>query len=448
MKLVIQMWPLDRLHPYSRKLRRNDDAVKRMAASITEFGFRIPVLVTSAGELIDGDLRVKAAALLGLTEVPVIVCDDLNEEQVRALRLIVNRSATWAAWDPDAVAQEIADLQQTGFDLNLTGFDGREVERMLAGLRDPLGTDDVEQPPPVPASRRGDLWLLEAHRVLCGDATAASDVERLCGSTVPSIMVTDPPYGVAYDPRWRERAGLGEQRQTGVVQNDDRADWAEAYRLYSGDVVYCWHAGLYAAVVAHGLEQSGFRIYSQIIWVKQHFALSRGHYHWQHEPCWYAVRNGKPARWCGDRKQSTVWEVSNLNPFGGAAAGEDDEATGHGTQKPVELMRRPILNHTEPGETVYDPFLGSGATLVAAETTNRNCYGLEINPAYVDLIVTRWQKLTGQQALLEGDGRSFDVIAQQRRSISDAVSIAETDDERQIDSVETRFQIAGESISL
>jgi DNA modification methylase len=193
-------------------------------------------------------------------------------------------------------------------------------------------------------------------------------------------------------------------------------DWAEAFRLFRGGVAYVWHAGLYAGEVAASLESCGFAIRSQIIWAKQHFALSRGHYHWQHEPCWYAVRQGGSGRWTGDRKQSTLWEVSNLNPFGGDGA---DTVTGHGTQKPVELMRRPMLNHTEPGELVYDPFLGSGTTLIAAEETGRVCYGIEIDPAYVDAIVLRWQKLTGRQAIREADERLFSELREQGRADQD-----------------------------
>jgi DNA modification methylase len=191
-------------------------------------------------------------------------------------------------------------------------------------------------------------------------------------------------------------------------------DWRETYELFLGDVAYVWHAGLYAGEVAASLKNAGFDPRSQIIWAKQHFALSRGDYHWQHEPCWYAVRHGRQAHWCGDRKQSTLWEVANLNPFGGGNAGET--ATGHGTQKPLELMRRPMLNHTGRGEIVYDPFLGSGSTLVAAEDAGRICYGIEIDPPYVDVIVLRWQMLTGKAAILEADGRTFDQIRTERCS--------------------------------
>jgi hypothetical protein len=161
--------------------------------------------------------------------------------------------------------------------------------------------EEILEPSATPVSRLGDLWCCGSHRVLCGDATSSQDVERLFGSLRPELMLTDPPYGVQYDPEWRERAGLGRQRQTGAVANDDRADWSLAYQLFPGDVGYVWHAGVHAAEVADGLTSAGLRIRAQIIWAKQHFALSRGDYHWQHEPCWYAVREGKSSNWCGDR---------------------------------------------------------------------------------------------------------------------------------------------------
>jgi DNA modification methylase len=259
------------------------------------------------------------------------------------------------------------------------------------------------------------------HRIICGDATDAANVQRVLQSAAPVLMATDPPYGVSYDPEWREQAGLGAPRQVGRVQNDDRVDWSEAFALFPGDVAYVWHAGLYAGEVASSLRICGFEIRAQIIWAKQHFALSRGHYHWQHEPCWYAIRQGASSQWKGDRKQSTLWEVANLNPFGGASA---DTITGHGTQKPVELMRRAILNHTEPGQPVYDPFLGSGTTLIAAEETGRVCYGVELDPSYVDAIVQRWQKLTGREAIRESDGRSFTQLHKESRAEEVSVDAA------------------------
>lgn len=419
--MQIEFWPVSKLIPYFRNPRINDHAVERMVASITEFGFKIPILARGSGEVVDGHLRLKAAHKMGMTEVPIVLCDEWSEVQVKAFRLMANQSATWAEWDLELVAQEIAGLKSLDFNLDLTGFNPGEIDDFLFRDPDDLPEKDVIDIPGEPITRRGDLWICGSHRVLAGDATSAEDVARLVGSATPSLMVTDPPYGVDYDPCWRERAGLGKQRQTGTVTNDDRVDWTSAYGLFQGDVCYVWHAGTHAAEVARGLEAAGFQIRAQIIWAKQHFALSRGDYHWQHEPCWYAVRSGKRSNWCGDRTQSTLWEVANLNPFGRT---EQEEATGHGTQKPVELMRRPILNHTGRGEIVFDPFLGSGTTLIAAEMTERACFGLDIDPHYVDLIVKRWENLAAQQAKLEGDGRTFREIAAERCPIVEEVQDA------------------------
>jgi DNA modification methylase len=219
-------------------------------------------------------------------------------------------------------------------------------------------------------------------------------------------MITDPPYGVGYNPSWRARnkRGWGKLAR-GEVLNDDRADWREAYALFPGDVAYIWHAALYGGIVAESLAASGFQPRTQIVWVKQHFTLSRGDYHWKHETCWYAVREGKSSHWGGDRTQTTVWEIANNNPFGNR---QHEQTWGHGTQKPIDCMRRPIINNSRPGQTVYDPFLGSGTSLIAAEMTGRVCCGLELSPAYVDVIVRRWQAFTGRTARHQTTGQSFD----------------------------------------
>src|ERR1039457_2924351 len=205
-KLQIQLWPIDRLVFYVRNPRRNDAAVDRMCASIGEFGFKIPCLVRSDGELVDGELRLKAARKLGLTEVPVILCDEWTPTQVKAFRLLVNRSATWAEWDEELLALEMQEIQVVSFDVNLTGFDVPELEKYLT-----VPTDSGEITPPLPSvavSRVGDLWLLGNHRVLCGDATSSEAVVRLLQGENPAVMVTDPPYGVELDSEWRDRAGL------------------------------------------------------------------------------------------------------------------------------------------------------------------------------------------------------------------------------------------------
>ncbi|HUI76591.1 MAG TPA: DNA methyltransferase [Bryobacteraceae bacterium] len=400
----IQFWPIERLVFYARNPRKNDAAVDRMCSSIREFGFKCPVLARSDGTVVDGHLRIKAARQLGswpggdTTAIPVILCDEWTPAHVKAFRLLVNRSGTWADWDLELLGPELADLKDLAYDVSLTGFDAREIDALLAS---PDGDEKANATPPLPevaVTQPEDLWCCGPHRVLCSDATQESATSRLFARTVPFLMVTDQPYGVSVDPTWREEAGLNPRTvQGGKVANDDRVDWSQAWQLFPGDVAYVWHAGIYAGEVAASLFGSGFQIRAQIIWRKQHFVISRGAYHWQHEPCWYAVRKGSSAHWRGDRTQSTVWDVSNLGSFGGDRS---EEKTGHGTQKPVELMRCPILNHTERGDAVYDPFLGSGTCMAAAELTGRLCYGMDIDPRYVDVAVLRWQALTGKEATL------------------------------------------------
>ncbi len=219
----------------------------------------------------------------------------------------------------------------------------------------------------------------------------------------------DPPYGVAYDPAWRARAGVNRnKRKLGKVDNDHRADWREAWALFPGDVAYVWHAGRFASVVAASLEACQFTLRAQIIWGKDRFALSRGDYHWQHEPCWYAVRSGAKGHWSGGRSQSTLWTIP----------ARDDQGHGHGTQKPVECMRRPIENNSSPGQAVYDPFVGSGTTIIAAEMTGRVCHAIELDPPYVDVAVKRWQDFTGETAKHGTSGQSFNEFASGARSVA------------------------------
>ena len=219
------------------------------------------------------------------------------------------------------------------------------------------------------------------------------------------LMVTDPPYGVNYDPGWRNQRALSNSSRTGKVSNDGQADWEAAWKLFSGNIAYVWHAALQTPTVASSLLRQGFTIRAQIIWAKERLVIGRGDYHWQHEPCWYAVRS--KGHWTGDRKQTTLWTI----PSGG-----QDTETTHGTQKPVECMRRPMLNNSKSGEAIYDPFLGSGTALIAAEATGRVCLALEIDPRYVDVSVRRWQAFTGKPAILQSDNRPFDEVVAARLS--------------------------------
>lgn len=385
--------------------------MKKVGASIRAYGFRQPVVVDRDEVIIIGHLRRAAARKEGFAEIPVHVANDLTPAQVRGLRLMDNRSHEEADWDFDLLGTELKELRALDFDLNLTGFDDREIDDFLS---DPDLDDRANNVPELPAHAvtvPGDLWICGKHRVLCGDSTVSEAVSRACGRTKPFLMATDPPYGVSYSPEWRIEHDGGGRHALGKVANDDQVDWTAALKLFVGDVAYVWHAGVHAGEVAESLHTIGFQIRAQIIWSKQHFVFGRGNYHWGHEPCWYAVRKGKQSNWCGDRTQSTVWEVKNLNPHGG---NKDEKQTGHSTQKPVELMRRPILNHTKRGGAVYDPFLGSGTTLIAAEMTGRACCGIEIDPKYCDVICQRFMDFSGKQATLESDGRTFEQVKAER----------------------------------
>jgi DNA modification methylase len=314
-------------------------------------------------------------------------------------------------WDEAMLRDEIAGLLAEDFDLSLLGISDDELDALLQdpdalGADGPVeGEDDVPELPLTPVSVPGDVWQLGTHRLICGDSTSADVVGRLLGDVKPQLMVTDPPYGVEYDPSWRNQAGAAKTKRTGKVLNDDRADWREAWSLFPGDVAYVWHGALHAATVAESLTVTGFNIRSQIIWAKDRLVLSRGDYHWQHEPCWYAVRAKGKGHWAGDRKQTTLWQIANK---------DQDADTVHGTQKPVECMRRPILNNSNPGQAVYEPFMGSGTTLIAAETTGRVCFGVELNPAYVDVAIERWQQFTGRDAVLVETGEPFSALKAKR----------------------------------
>jgi DNA modification methylase len=406
-RMEIVYKPISWFKEYSRNPRKNDGAVDRMCASILQFGFAVPMLCRSTGEIIDGHLRLKGARKLGTAELPTILCDHWTEGQVKAFRLMVNRSVEWAEWDDDLVGLELLDLKSLDFDLGLTGFDEQELAQRLAAQEATDGLCDEDQVPPAPQtpiSKAGDLWLLGRHRLLCADSTNPQAVCRLLGSVKPMLMVTDQPYGVEYDPEWRKRAGVNNSNRMGKVRNDDRADWREAWALFPGDVAYVWHGALHASTVADSLAACGFEIRSQIVWAKPSLVMGRGHYHWQHEPCWYAIRG--TGHWSGDRKQSTLWHIENRN---------QDAETIHSTQKPVECMRRAIVNNSSPGQTVYEPFCGSGTTIIACEKEARIAFAIELEPAYIDVALTRWQNFTGKQATLDRDGRAFDAIAEERR---------------------------------
>lgn len=408
----VTLRPIAELKDAARNARKHSEKqIDQLRGLLRDYGWTMPVLVDEEGRLIAGHGRVEAARREGIAEVPVAVAAGWTETQRRAYALADNKVALNSTWDEAALGLELGELSGLGVDLGTLGFEDSEIAAVSGtgghtGLIDP---DEAPQPAADPISTRGDLWALGRHRLLCGNSTNPDDVKRVLGDVAPHLMVTDPPYGVEYDPNWRNSAKRADgtvigAAAVGQVLNDGNADWREAWALFPGDVAYVWHAGLFAGVVAESLQASGFGLRSQIIWAKSNFAIGRGNYHWQHEPCWYAVREKRKGHWVGDRKQATLWEIPK------PAASE----TGHGTQKPVECMKRPIENNSSPGQAIYEPFNGSGTTIIAAEITGRACHAVELNPAYVDVAVKRWQDFTGQKATLEGDGRTFDEIAAER----------------------------------
>lgn len=369
------------------------DALAGLGESVERFGLVQPIVLNErTGRIVGGHQRLKVLEERGARETDVVLVD-LEEAQEKALNLALNSQAIAGDWTTEALALldgVAGDLPELAEALRLPDL-REELLGRFPTEPDVLEDDPVPEQPKIPVTQPGDVWLLGRHRLVCGDATHADPAGKAQADDAPFLMVTDPPYGVEYAPEWRAEAGLNKNRgRMGSVRNDDLADWSKAYNRFSGDVAYVWHAGVHAATVHENLLQQGMEVRAQIIWCKPRFALSRGAYHWGHEPCWYAVRRGRAARWSGGRRQSTIWEVALA-----ADAADDSKGLGHGTQKPVELMARPIRNHGSSGDTVYDPFLGSGTTLIAAEQLERRCVGLELDPGYCDVIVERWKALTG-----------------------------------------------------
>jgi DNA modification methylase len=409
--LQVEYWPLDRLIPYARNARTHSAAqIAEIAGSIRAFGFSNPILVGDGGDVIAGHGRLAAARKLELTTVPVVMLRGLTDIQRRQLVLADNRIALNAGWDAEMLGLELADLSGMGADLSTLGFTKKELAaallRVEVGLTD---EDEVREVAEVAVSQPGEIWQLGPHRIACGDSRDESLVRSLLAGTVPQLMVTDPPYGVEYDPEWRHRRGVNHSARTGKIRNDEIADWAPTWALFPGAIAYVWHGALRSTIVAESLMKSGFMIRAQIIWAKERLVMSQGDYHWQHEPCWYAVR--KKGNWTGDRKQTTLWTIGS---------GGQDAATKHATQKPVECMRRPMLNNSSPGQAIYEPFLGSGTTLIAAQSCGRACFGIEIDPLFVDLAIRRWQSFAGEKATRASDGAGFDVLAPEAQAIEEA----------------------------
>lgn len=380
-----------------RKL--SEKAEKDLRLSLEKFDLAEVPVINTDNMIIAGHQRVKTLLLIyGKDHVIDVRIPNrpLNEKEVREYNIRSNKNT--GEWDFDLLAENFDNEDLIGW-----GFDADDLKFDFDSEEDEEETEEEQHEVEHNITVIGDLYELDDHRLLCGDSTSADDVNKLLDGEVPILMVTDPPYGVKYDPEWRDGQDLGVgERSKGKVLNDDRIDWTDSYSLFPGNVAYVWHAGKYTHQVAAHLADCGYNIISCIVWVKQHFALSRGDYHWQHEPCLYVAKGNH--NWQGARDQSTVWEIKNNNSFGNSDA---EETFGHGTQKPMECMRRPIINNTAIGDQVYDPFLGSGTTLMAAAETKRICYGMELSPKYCDIIVKRYLKKY-PEAVIKRNGEEID----------------------------------------
>ena len=417
--VALQHWPLDRLVEYERNPRKNDHAVAQTAAAIEQFGFRVPILAKSDGLIVDGHLRFKAARQLGLATVPVLLADDMTEAQLKAFRLSVNKIADLALWDEDLLALDLAELQDLKFDMAAIGFSAEEIAALTPAVQTGLTDEDaVPNVQPDPITKPDDVWLLGNHRLMCGDATQASALERLCAQLGVDLLLTDPPYNVAYGGEKGNAANKnkvdGAKRNTQTILNDDMSDAAfrtfltaafaaAATVMKPGAVFYIWHSDTESYNFRGACKDAKLTVRQCLIWKKSSLVMGRQDYQWKHEPCLYGWKDGAAHLWATDRKQTTVLEFDRPS-----------KSLEHPTMKPVALFEYQMLNNTKGADIVLDPFGGSGTTIMACEKHGRHARLLELDPKYCDVIIRRWQEFTGQGATLDGDGRTFEEITRER----------------------------------
>lgn len=381
------------LIPYINNSRKHsDDQVSQIAASIKEFGWTNPILVDGDNGIIAGHGRIMAAKKLGMTEVPVIELAHLSKEQRKALIIADNKLALNSDWDTNLLSIELADLQELGFDLNLTGFNADELANLLQPEQVDGLTDENEIPPvpEEPKTKLGDIYQLGDHRLMCGDSTSIESVEKLADGLV-DILVTDPPYNVDY---------TGKTKDALKIQNDSMDD--STFRQFlrdaftaadtvmkPGAVFYIWHADSEGYNFRGACKDAGWQVRQCLIWQKDTMVMGRQDYHWKHEPCLYGWKDGAAHLWATDRKQTTL--ILCKRPT------KNDL---HPTMKPVELMEYQILNNTKGMDIVLDLFGGSGSTLMACEKIGRKARLMELDPKYCDVIVKRWEDFTGRKAEL------------------------------------------------
>jgi DNA modification methylase len=403
-ELQVERWSIERLIPYARNARTHtDEQVAQIAASIAEFGFNQPVLISPDGSIIAGHGRVLAARRLGHSHVPVIVLEHLNENQKRAFMLADNKLALNAGWDEQMLRLELEALAEQDFPMQLTGFPEEELGALLADLADDaVDPDQVPEAKTQVTSQLGDLWELGDHRLLCGDGTDREHLDRVLGGASSDLVFSDLPYNANYSGKTPQRLTIANDNLGQEFGAFLRKACQTLLGVHAGPVYICMSSGelhrLHAAFVEAGGHWSTY-----VIWAKNTFTLGRSDYQRQYEPILYGWREGNKHFWCGDRNQGDVWNFDkpHCNDV-------------HPTMKPVELIERAVSNSSRRGDVVLDPFVGSGSTVIACERTGRRARVVEIEPGYVDVVVRRWQIYSGGQARLAPEGRSFEEVAQQR----------------------------------
>lgn len=381
------------LIPYANNARTHDDAmVAQLAASIKEFGFRNPILVDGVG-IIAGHGRLLAARKLGLDKVPTIDCSDMTETQKKAYIIADNKLALNSGWDTNLLSLELQELDTNGFNLELLGFDSKELDELLApevveGLTDEDAIPDV---PDEPKTKLGDIYILGNHRLMCGDSTSITDMEKLVNGQPVDMCLTDPPYNVAYEGGTKEKLTiLNDSMEDGQFRQFLRDAFVAADSVMkAGAVFYIWHADLEGYNFRGACHDTGWKVRQCLIWKKSSLVMGRQDYHWIHEPCLYGWKEGASHLWSADRKQTTILEFNKPTRNG-----------EHPTMKPVELFEYQMLNNTKGRDIILDSFGGSGTTMIAAEKHDRYARIMELDPKYCDVIVKRWEDFTGKQAIL------------------------------------------------
>ena len=406
---------LDDLIPYANNPRQNDNAVQGVAESIRQFGFKNPIIIDKDNVIVAGHTRYKASRLLGLKTVPTIIADDLTEAQVRAFRIADNRTAEAATWDEVLLAEELNAVKDD-FDMEALGFGD-----LLKEIDPDTYEDEYEEElPEEPTSQYGDVYQLGRHRLMCGDSTKPEDYAALLGGTQVDLIVTDPPYNVDYEGQDGAKIQNDHMSNAGFVKFLTDAFSAMKDALRPGGAFYIWHADSTRYEFLQGLDHAGLQTRQILVWVKSSITLGRQDYQWKHEPAIYGWKDGAAHHFTIDRSLPTVIEdapnvakmtkdemkdyIKDLRARldEGSTILRVDKPTNsdlHPTMKPVRLIAQLIKNSSRRGDRILDIFGGSGTTLIAAEQLDRSCYMMELDPRYADVIVARWEKMTGQTAV-------------------------------------------------